>query len=128
MKLRIRAIRIRITAENGLFGCDLAFEDGLVLLRADNTMGKSTCLMSILYALGLEGTLGPSQHPPLPPVLLSQIVTDEGAKNVIESSVRVEIEGMNGRVTVESRCHNAGQSAASAGSLRGRLNLSEFDV
>jgi hypothetical protein len=100
MKLRIRALQIRVEAENGLFGCDMTFPDGLVLLRAENSKGKSTCLMSILYALGLEGMLGASHQVPLQPVLLSEIGTDDGDDNVIGSYVRVEIEGQAGTVTV----------------------------
>jgi hypothetical protein len=100
--LRIRRLQIRVRAENGLFGTDLAFPDGLVVLQADNTSGKSTCLMAILYALGLEGMLGPSHQPPLPPVMLTEISTDEGLQKVVESFVRVEIEGADGnRVTVQ---------------------------
>ena len=100
MKLRIRALQIRVRAENGLFGCDMDFPDGLVLLHAENSKGKSTCLMSILYALGLDGMLGASHQLPLQPVLLSEIGTDEGDQRVIESWVRVEIEGQNGVATV----------------------------
>ena len=100
MKLRIRALQIRVRAENGLFGTDLTFPDGLVLLRAENSKGKSTCLMSILYALGLEGMLGASHQIPLQPVLVSEIGTDQGDRRVIESYVRVEIEGTNSVATV----------------------------
>lgn len=101
MKLRIRALQIRVQAENGLFGCDMTFPDGLVLLRAENSKGKSTCIMSILYALGLEGMLGPSHQAPLQPVLLSEIATDAGDQRVIESFVRVELEGQGGVATVK---------------------------
>jgi len=101
VKLRIRALQIRVKAESGLFGCDMKFPDGLVLLRAENSKGKSTCLMSILYALGLEGMLGASHQVPLQPVLLSEIATEEGDQRVIESYVRVEIEGLNGVATVK---------------------------
>ncbi len=99
MKLRVRALQIRVRAENGLFGCDMTFPDGLVLLRAENSKGKSTCLMSILYALGLEGMLGASHQVPLQPVLLHEIGTDEGDQRVIDSYVRLEIEGEAGVVT-----------------------------
>ncbi len=100
MKLRVRALQIRVRTENGLFGFDMTFPDGLVLLRAENSKGKSTCLMSILYALGLEGMLGASHQVPLQPVLLSEIATDDGDQRVIESYVRAEIEGKTGVVTL----------------------------
>ena len=103
MKLRVRALQIRVQAESGLFGCDLSFGDGLVLLRAENSKGKSTCLMSILYALGLEGMLGASHQIPLQPVLLNEITTDQGEQRVIQSYIRVEIEGQKGSATITRR-------------------------
>src|SRR5689334_16198690 len=101
MKLRIKALQIRVKAANGVFGCDFRFDDGLVLVRAENSTGKSACLMSILYALGLEGMLGPSHQVPLQAVLLTEITTDQGDERVIESFVRVEIEGEKGVATIK---------------------------
>ena len=45
----------------GLYGTDIAFAPGLNVIRAPNTSGKSTCIQAIIYALGLEGMLGPGQ-------------------------------------------------------------------
>lgn len=101
--LRIRRLRIRVATEVGSFGTDIAFPNGLVVLRADNTSGKSTCLMSLLYGLGLEGMLGPIQHPPLPPAMLEEISTDKGLQRVIDSFVSLEIEGAGGRVATVRR-------------------------
>ena len=36
----------------------LLWEGGLVVIRLDNTHGKSTCLNSIAYALGMEKGIG----------------------------------------------------------------------
>ena len=46
--LRIRHLEIRLTTSKGLFGVRIPFGDGLVVIHADNTSGKSTCLMSVL--------------------------------------------------------------------------------
>jgi len=68
-------------------------DPGLVILRADNTSGKSTCVQAIVWALGLEGMYGPSKVPPLTPAVLSQIADDASGTEVpvLESSVYLEI-------------------------------------
>jgi hypothetical protein len=65
MSLRIRRLKLLVVTEKGDFGADIKFPDGLVLLRADNTSGKSTCLKAMIYALGLERMFGPANQPPL---------------------------------------------------------------
>jgi hypothetical protein len=66
-------------------------------------MGKSTCVRSVLVALGLEGTLTTSQTDlPLAPAMKSIIEGDRGINDVIESSVALELENRSGeRITVE---------------------------
>jgi hypothetical protein len=92
MSLRIRRLKLLVVTEKGDFGADIKFPDGLVLFRADNTSGKSTCLKAIIYALGMERMFGPVNQPPLTPALTSLL--EEGIKehSVIESQVFLEIE------------------------------------
>jgi hypothetical protein len=80
----------------GLFGTTLKFEDGLVLLRANNSMGKSTCIQAIIYALGLEKMLGPSSSIPLPHVMTRYV--EEGNREIqaLESQVLLEVENRAG--------------------------------
>lgn len=96
MSLRIRQLQLRVQTGEGLFGTHIAFSDGLVLLRAENTMGKSTCVQAIIYALGLERMLGPSSAIPLPHVMTAYL--DDGQKDlqVLESEVLLEIENNKG--------------------------------
>lgn len=96
MSLRIRQLELRVQTGEGLFGTRIAFNNGLVLLRAENTMGKSTCVQAIIYALGLERMLGPSSAIPLPHVMTAYL--DDGQKElpVLESEVLLEIENHNG--------------------------------
>lgn len=103
MSLRLRQLHLRIQTAEGLFGTKIAFSDGLVLLRADNTMGKSTCVQAIIYALGLEKMLGPSSAIPLAHVMTSYL--DDGKKEVqvLESEVLVEIENHNGDILTVQR-------------------------
>jgi hypothetical protein len=82
----------------------LDFPDGLVVLWADNSMGKSTALKSILWALGFEAMLTASQSDiPLPPVMKSEIQTGNGVASVIESEVLLEIENGKGERIVVHR-------------------------
>jgi hypothetical protein len=91
VSLRLRHLRIRIQTPDGMFGADLKFAEGLYVLQAENSHGKSTCMQAILYALGLEGMLGPSQEVPLPHVA-KQYVSHEGKDiPVLASEVMLEI-------------------------------------
>lgn len=89
------------TAE-GDYGVNIPFVDGLVVLRADNSSGKSTVVQSIIYALGLEGMLSASHDVPLPHVMTDTIETEDRRElAVLESDVSLEIENAIGtRATV----------------------------
>ncbi|WP_445277814.1 ATP-binding protein, partial [Streptomyces sp. DSM 41033] len=51
--LKLIAVRLRVeTANGGQFGHTFTFQDGLNVIRGDNTSGKSTTLQAIIYALG----------------------------------------------------------------------------
>src|SRR5262245_37027907 len=65
LMLRIRHLLIRISTDQGIFGTQQNFHDGLNILRAENYAGKSQVVQSIMYALGMEGMLGPSHTVPL---------------------------------------------------------------
>lgn len=96
MSLRIRQLHLRVQTGEGLFGTRIAFGNGLVLLRAENTMGKSTCVQAIIYALGLEKMLGPSSAIPLPHVMTSYLEDGQKEIPVLESEVLLEIENHKG--------------------------------
>ena len=54
VSLRLRHLRLRAETGRGRFGADIPLADGLMLLRADNSRGKSTSVQGFLFALGLE--------------------------------------------------------------------------
>lgn len=96
--MKIRHLRIRINTTQGLHGTDLEFPDGLVILRADNSMGKSTCIQSILVALGLEAMLTVKRKDlPLQPVMSDELfsIDEDNPAQVIESDIYLEIENKN---------------------------------
>lgn len=100
MTLKIRHLRLRAVTPSRLFGADISFVSGLNVVRAGNTSGKSTCLQSIIYALGLERSLGPQLEIPLPYAMRERIhrSRDEEYETVIESYVELEIENSVGEI------------------------------
>lgn len=96
MSLRLRQLHLRVQTEQGLYGTRIPFGDGLTLLRADNNMGKSTCVQAIIYALGLEKMLGPSSAIPLPHVMTKYVEENGRELPVLESEVLLEIENHKG--------------------------------
>ena len=96
MTIRFRHLELRAVTQEAVLGTNIDFVDGLNVLAAPNTSGKSTCVMSLLYALGLEGMLGPSQSPPLTDALLQSVIIDGHEAAVVASHVRVEIENHKG--------------------------------
>lgn len=100
--MKIRHLRIRINTDKGNHGTDISFPNGLVIIRADNSMGKSTCIQSIMVALGLEVMLTTSQRDlPLPHVMKKELFSKEENVDVLESDIFLEIENKrNERIVI----------------------------
>jgi len=96
MSLKVRASGTTVIAGQERLRELLRFPDGLNLICAENNMGKTTALTTILYALGWEGMLGPGRKPPFTPALTSEI--DAGLRRlpVTESSVLAEFDDGRG--------------------------------
>ncbi|MEL7263602.1 MAG: hypothetical protein AAFP69_02160, partial [Planctomycetota bacterium] len=91
--MRLRLLRLQVSTVQGNCSASIEFDDGLVIVRADNSLGKSTCFTSILIALGMEAMLTTSQSElPLTPAVLEKLEMADGWQDVIESSVYLEIE------------------------------------
>ena len=104
MSLRLRALRLLAHTEDGEFGRDLRFDDGLVVLRAENSMGKTTAINSILYALGMDGLIDQRQGVPLTAAMTSQLQSPDGRMvNVSESRVLLEVENQQGEIATLER-------------------------
>lgn len=102
-RLKINSLRLSAETENGSVSRKLDFTTGLNLLRADNTSGKSTALQGIIYALGLEGMLGPSHRVPLPHAMTDQVSVNGVVGTVTRSGVELEIENAAGDAICVSR-------------------------
>ena len=91
MRLLKLELLVNTLAED--FGVSLAFKKGLNVFWADNSMGKSTCVNSIIYALGLEAMLSTKKAPPIKRALLDVIEYKNGKSvSVTESTVSLVIE------------------------------------
>ena len=102
--MKIRFLAIRVQTSDGLYGTDIEFPDGLVVVWADNSMGKSTCVKSILIALGMEAMLTTVRNDlPITPAVKIRLESESGEHNVLESEVFLEIENHLGERIVVQR-------------------------
>ena len=103
--IRLRHLRLRSITGSTPFGADLSFRAGLNVIYAGNTSGKSTCLQSVIFALGLERSLGPQLDVPLPYAMRERIHRhrDDDYTAVLESYVELELENASGEVLVVRR-------------------------
>lgn len=102
--MKFRSLKLSIQTIDGPYEAWLKFNNGLVVVWADNSMGKSTCVRSMLIALGLEAMLTYSRTDlPLPPAVKSRLESDSGEQVVLESEVFLEIENANGQSIVTQR-------------------------
>lgn len=99
MTLRLRHLRLRAFTQDGPYGADLPFEDGLNVIWADNTKGKSTSMQALLYVLGMEKMLSPSREVPVPHALTTYLMRDDESELAITNSF-VELEIENGAGTI----------------------------
>lgn len=102
-KLRLRSLELRARTRHGDAGRRVEFSDGLNILRADNSSGKSTALQAIVYALGLEGMLSPSHRIPLAHAMTDSIVLGGTHSEIVESWVSLEIANSIGHTITVTR-------------------------
>ena len=92
MSLSLKRLLVKIkTMGGGPFGLDITFDQGLVVIRLDNTHGKSTCLNSIAYALGMEKGIGATSRFPFPTVMNKALVFEGESYTVVSSEVFLQI-------------------------------------
>lgn len=103
MKLRIQAIRISLSTNRGPHGVTARFTDGLNVIRAENTSGKSALINGMLYALGLEILAGKRGVEAMKPVLRSDGEYGGEEFHVVESFVEIEIGNCAGEVVTIRR-------------------------
>lgn len=104
-KITLRHLRVRVVAGGTTLGSDWAFEDGLNIIWAENTQGKSSVFNAILFALGLEILLGRKGELAMKPSLRAELEmgVPEETVPVAESWVELEIENSHGRPVLIKR-------------------------
>lgn len=106
MSLSLKRLLVKIKAmDGGPFGLDITFEQGLVVIRLDNTHGKSTCLNSIAYALGMEKGIGATSRFPFTPVMNKTLVFDGESYSVVSSEVFLQISNGTEEYTLQRDIH-----------------------
>jgi hypothetical protein len=91
--LKIRAIKIEVNTNDGLFGADYRFSNGLNIIRGDNTTGKSSLFQTLIYGLGFEELLGGKNEKTMQSALKDQLEFPRNkTHNIIQSFVYLEIE------------------------------------
>lgn len=100
--LKINRLRIEIHTNDGLYGSDIVFSEGLnVIASDDNTRGKSSTISAILYCLGCEELLGRQGSKVLTPVFTKQLEDDQNnVHTVLQSCVYLEITNGTEVITI----------------------------
>ncbi|UPY94726.1 hypothetical protein [Pectobacterium sp. 21LCBS03] len=110
-KLKIERLIIRTSTSDGIYGADLKFDYGLNIISAENSSGKSTCIQSIIYALGLEGILGPSRNNPLKSALTTKLRDYHDNEVLVnESKIYLQIANENEKTITILRKSNSNAS------------------
>lgn len=103
MKLHINAFRATLSTNKGPYGATVLFDDGLNVIRAENTSGKSALMNGMLYALGLEILVGKRGIEATKPVLWGTGDYEGQIFKVLESFVEIEIGNALGEVVTVRR-------------------------
>ncbi len=97
MLFSISKVVLEVATSSGIFGTSIDLRDGLNVIKAPNTHGKSTCLQAVLYGLGLERMLGPRVETPFGHALKEYIKErPDGPAFTVQSSF-VALELINSR-------------------------------
>ena len=105
MFLKVRSAELTSETEEGRFSAQVDLQNGLNVVSAANTSGKSTLVQAIIYGLGLEKMLSPRREIPLPRVMTTQLRRKKDGPEipVLASRVRLELENAAGRVITVAR-------------------------
>lgn len=119
--LKINKIKIDIIDENNeKWGSYFEFSDKLTAFIGENTVGKSTIINSIYYALGMEELLGYRDAKALKPVLRDKIVINKGSSEkekeilVKDSFIYLEIENIKKEKVVLKRVIKSSENISGA--------------
>lgn len=99
--LRVDRLRVEIQTEEGLYGVDEKFNDGLNFLASgDNTCGKSSILEAVYYCLGFEEIIGGKGEKVLTSVYKTFIESGDKKLYVLEAKIYLQISNGSEVVTL----------------------------
>ncbi|MBX9809948.1 hypothetical protein K2X92_06165 [Candidatus Gracilibacteria bacterium] len=101
---KINGIRIFTYTNEGDYGNELLFSEGLNIIRGDNTSGKSSLFQGILYCLGFEELMKGKNANAMQYVYKDHIVDETGRQiPVYETYLLLEIKNQNNEVITIKR-------------------------
>lgn len=104
--LTINNVRIAAITNKGVFSVNIPLEDGLNIIRAENSSGKSACVNAMAYGLGLEAILGPKSKRPFPKSLYEVIYDNKEDENpyfVSSSFVQITVTNSKNEKAIATR-------------------------
>lgn len=101
--MQINAVKLRVLTGRGDFGFFVPFGPGLTIIRGNNSSGKSTLFLSLLYGLGMEEIAGGRNESVLPYAVKEHFVYAGERIDVIASEVYVEIKNSAGEIATFRR-------------------------
>ena len=101
--MKFRHFKVKIFADDKVYGYEYEFKSGLNIIRGDNSSGKSTLVNSLIYSVGMEEIIGSKGVNSLPYALKTYFELDDKKVEIIESVVLVEIENNQGEVKTFKR-------------------------
>lgn len=101
--MRINAVKLRIRTEEGDFGFVVPFGKRLTIIRGNNSSGKSTLFLSLLYGIGMEEIAGGRNDTVLPYATKDHFMYEGRRIEVLASEVLVEISNQLGNIVTLRR-------------------------
>lgn len=89
-------LSVRTATRSATYTID--FSDGLNVVQARNSWGKSTLVQSLVYGLGLEGAFSASHLSPLGEAMTTVIDLDGQREAIVQSTVTLTLENDRGDV------------------------------
>ena len=110
--IKINRLKILIKTDGADYCFDEKFNSGLNFIASDyNTMGKSSIIIAIYYALGVEKIIGGTNEKALTSVYKTKIEDGNTSFDVIESDVYLEVEGPHGIATLYRAAKHANRDS-----------------
>jgi hypothetical protein len=101
--MHINAIKLKLVTERGPYGFEVPFDRHLTIIKGNNSSGKSTLFLCILYGLGMEELAGGKGESVLPYAVKDWFNYGGERVNVLASEVYVEIENSFGQTVTLCR-------------------------